>query len=134
VDAYVHFADAGSYELVTSAVVSEAMLFRAQAAAAVVVAAVLLARPRPAAWVLAVLVAAAALGAVLVYTYIDVGPLGPLPNLYEPTWQLPGKATSAVAEGIAVVLALAGLAVSLRRRVADRAAAAARLSCARPVA
>jgi hypothetical protein len=124
VDAYVHFADAGSYGTVTGSVVSEATLFRVQAAAAVVVAAVLLARPRPAAWVLAVLVAGAALGAVLLYTYLDVGPLGPLPNLYEPTWQLPGKATSAVAEGIAVVLALVGSAVSVHRRAADRAAAA----------
>jgi hypothetical protein len=135
VDAYVHFSDAGSYEAVTSSVVSEATLFRAQAAAAVVIAAVLLVRPRPVAWVLAVLVAGAALGAVLLYTYVDVGALGPLPNLYEPTWQLPGKAASAVAEGIAVVLALAGTAVSLRRRTADRATAAgAQLSSPRPAA
>jgi hypothetical protein len=135
VDAYVHFSDASSYQAVMSSVVSEATLFRAQAAAAVVVAVVLLVRPRLAAWVLAVLVAGAALGAVLLYTYVDVGPLGPIPNLYEPTWQLPGKAASAVAEGIAVVLALAGTAVSLYRRAADRAgAAAAQLSSPRPVA
>ena len=34
VDAYVHFADAGSYGAVTSSVVSEATLVRVQAAAA----------------------------------------------------------------------------------------------------
>ena len=131
VDAYVHFANASSYEAVTSSVVSEATLFRAQAAAAVVVAVVLLARPGLAAWVVAVVVAAAALGAVLLYTHVDVGTLGPLPNLYEPTWQLPGKLASAVAEGIAVLLALAGTALSLRRRSADRAAAAQLVSAGR---
>jgi hypothetical protein len=32
----------------------------------------------------------------LLYTYVDVGSLGPLPNMYEPTWALPGKRASAV--------------------------------------
>jgi hypothetical protein len=51
-----------------------------------------------------------------VYTYVEVGALGPLPNLYEPTWALPAKSTSALAETTATVLALAGLAVALRTR------------------
>jgi hypothetical protein len=54
---------------------------------------------------------------VLLSTYVDVGALGPLPDMYEPTWALPGKAVSAIAEIAATVLALAGLTIALR---ADR--------------
>jgi hypothetical protein len=35
--------------------------------------------------------------------------LGPLPDMYEDTWQVPGKLLSAYAEGAAVVLAGLGL-------------------------
>jgi hypothetical protein len=40
---------------------------------------------------------------------VDVGSLGPLPDMYENTWQVPGKLLSASAEGAAVVLAGLGL-------------------------
>jgi hypothetical protein len=65
--------------------------------------------PRRSSWILTLLVAASALGAVLLYRYVDVGQLGPLPNMYENTWQVPGKLLSAWAEGAAVVLAGLGL-------------------------
>jgi hypothetical protein len=61
------------------------------------------------------LVALAALVAVLLYRYVDLGPLGPLPDMYENTWQVPGKLLSAYAEGAAVVLA--GLGLLVRRGV-----------------
>ena len=67
--------------------------------------------PRRASWAAALLVAASALGAVLLYRYVDVGQLGPLPNMYENTWQVSGKLLSASAEGAAVVLAALGLLV-----------------------
>jgi hypothetical protein len=67
-------------------------------------------------WAVAALVAASAAGAVLLYTYVDVGAIGPLPDLYEPIWALPGKRGSAIAETAATVLALAGLALALRAR------------------
>jgi hypothetical protein len=54
-------------------------------------------------------VGASALGAVLLYRYVDVGALGPLPDLYENTWQVPGKLLSTLAEAAAVVLAGLGL-------------------------
>ena len=59
---------------------------------------------------------ASAAGAVLLYTYVDVGALGPLPDMYEATWALPGKRASAMAETAATLLALVGLAVALRTR------------------
>ena len=52
---------------------------------------------------------ASALAAVLLYRYVDVGALGPLPDMYENTWQVPGKLLSAFAEATAVVLATLGL-------------------------
>jgi len=56
-------------------------------------------------------VGASGLAAVLLYRYVDLGALGPLPNMYENTWQVPGKLLSAYAEGAAIVLAGLGLVV-----------------------
>jgi len=114
IDAFVHFHDADLYDTVTTATLSQGTLFRAQATAAAVVVIALLIRPHPAVWAIAALVATSAATAVLLYTYIDVGALGPLPNMYEPTWALPGKRASAVAETAAALLAGTGLVLSLR--------------------
>jgi hypothetical protein len=65
-------------------------------------------------------VLAAGVAAVVLYTYVNVGQLGPVPNMYEPSWVLPGKTASAWAEGIGAVLATAGFLVAWRR---SRAAA-----------
>ena len=108
IDAVVHWQNASAYDAV-AATVSQGELFRAEAAVAVVVGLLVLLWPRPGSWLAALLVAASALGAVLLYRYVDLGALGPLPDLYENTWQVPGKLLSAYAEGAAVVLAGLGL-------------------------
>jgi hypothetical protein len=108
VDAAVHWRNAPAYDAVTGTI-SQGQLFRAEAAAAVVVGLLVLLRPRASSWVAALLVASSALAAVLLYRYVDVGALGPLPDMYENTWQVPGKLLSAYAEGAAVVLAAPGL-------------------------
>jgi len=108
IDAVVHWRNASAYDAVRGSI-SQGQLFRAEAAVAVVVGLLVLVRPRPSSWLAALLVAASALGAVLLYRYVDVGALGPLPDLYENTWQVPGKLLSAYAEGAAVVLAGLGL-------------------------
>ena len=89
--------------------VSQGALFRAEAVLAVAAGLLVLVRPRTSSWVAALAVAASALAAVLLYRYVDVGSLGPLPDMYENTWQVPGKLLSAYAEGAAVVLAGLGL-------------------------
>ena len=116
VDAYVHFHDAGFYDPVATSSLSQGNLFRAQAAAAVAVAIALLVRPHPVVWAVAILVAASAVGAVLLYTYVDVGTLGPLPDMYERTWGVPGKRASAVAEGLATLLAIIGFVTAVGTR------------------
>jgi hypothetical protein len=124
IDATVHLRDAAGYDAV-KATVSQGQLFRVEAGLAVVAALLVLVWPRRASWVVALLVAASALGAVLLYRYVDVGQLGPLPDMYENTWQVPGKLLSAYAEGAAVVLAGLGL-LTHRRAAPTRTTAVAR--------
>ena len=102
-DAYAHFDLAGAFDANTAAI-SQGTLFRAEAVIAAIAALlVLLTRSRAAA-ALAVLVAGSALVAVLLYRYVDPGSLGPLPDMYEPTWY-PEKTLSAVAEAAAFLAA-----------------------------
>jgi hypothetical protein len=127
VDAVVHLKDAFYYDANTGALLSQGQLFRIQAVVAIVAALAVLALPRKwPVWVFAALVAGSAAAAVLAYTYIDIGPVAGLPNMYEPSWGPPGKLLSAVAEGAGALLALAGLGWALAmRRHASRAAAGA---------
>jgi hypothetical protein len=96
--ALVHWQNASAYDAVT-ATISQGQLFRVEAALAVTVGLLVLVRPRPSSW----------LAAVLLYRYVDVGSLGPLPDMYENTWQVPGKLLSAYAEAVAIGLAGLGL-------------------------
>lgn len=50
-------------------------------------------------------VAAGTLAAVVTSRYVDLGTIGPLPDLYEPVWY-PLKVVSVVAEAVAVVAAV----------------------------
>jgi hypothetical protein len=60
------------------------------------------------AYAFAFLVAASAFGAVMLYRYVNVGKLGPIPNLYENTW-FTEKTVSAIAEAVALVCAAIGV-------------------------
>jgi hypothetical protein len=104
-DAVVHFHLAGAYSGVRTDLVSEGDLFRVEATVAAIVAVALLIRPRRYTAAAAFLVAAAGVIAVVVTGYVNVGAVGPLPNLYDPSWYAE-KTLSAVAEGIAAAAAL----------------------------
>jgi hypothetical protein len=112
VDAFVHFHLAG--DTGQTGTISESTLFWIQGAVAAVVAILVLIRPRPLPYVIAFLVAASALGAVLLYRYVDVGALGPLPDMYEPVWYTE-KVVTTVAEAVAAVAAAIGVAYTVRR-------------------
>ncbi|MFG1994318.1 hypothetical protein ACGFJ7_30535 [Actinoplanes sp. NPDC048988] len=116
VDAFVHLHDAGRYDQFRTSVLSEGTLFEVQAIVAVLVAIALLLRLGVLTWAVSLLVAGSAAVAVTLYTYVNVGALGPVPNLYENTWHGPGKVGSAVAETIAALLAVAGLVLAVRAR------------------
>lgn len=108
-DAVVHFRLAPDYQLAAPAGIGQGNLFRIEAVAAVVVALWVLIRPGRTSFAAAFLVAGSALGAVLLYRYVDVPAFGPIPSMYEPLW-FPEKTLSAVAEALGAVAALVGLA------------------------
>lgn len=119
VDAYVHLTLAPDYAGAPGAL-SQSLLFRIEGGVSIAVALLVLTGLRIA-WVLALLVAASAVVVVLITRYLGVGPIGPFGVVSEATWfpQGPGnylKVASAVAEGVAAVVALIGLGVGTGRR------------------
>lgn len=105
IDAFVHFHLASSYAGVKSATVSQASLFLVEGTLAAVAGLALLLRPRRATAAFAFLVSAGGVAAVLLYRYVDVGALGPLPNMYEPIW-FAEKTLSLWAEAAAALASL----------------------------
>lgn len=114
ISAYVHLHLAPHYPF--PGTISGTELFEIQGAVAATTGLVLLVTGNRWAWRAAFLVGAASLGGVLLYRYVDVGALGPLPNMFDATWEPTGKLVSAVAEGAVAVLASAREALRLRRR------------------
>ncbi|MFF2080067.1 hypothetical protein ACFVXG_35570 [Kitasatospora sp. NPDC058162] len=114
IDAAVHARLADQYDPIGDSI-SQGTLFRAEAAAASLAALLLLLGRRRSAVLFAWLVAASGLGALLLYRYVDVGALGPLPNMYEPIW-FTEKTLAAWAEGVATAALTVLLLLGLRRR------------------
>ncbi|WP_405801032.1 hypothetical protein [Streptomyces sp. NBC_01506] len=101
VDAYMHAYLADQYDAVT-ADISQGTLFRIEAALAALAALLVLVWRRLPGDLFAWLVAAGGLALLLVYRYVNVGTLGPLPNMYEPIWY-GDKRTTVIAQAAAVV-------------------------------
>jgi hypothetical protein len=108
-DAYAHLHNAGIYDAVKTSVISQGTLFRIEAIVSIAVAVMLLVSPRRIWWAVSILVLATAFGAVMLYRYVDLGVLGPLPNMYEPTWVISWKLASAWAEAAGAVVSVIGL-------------------------
>jgi len=89
------------------------MLFRAQALAALLAALLISLIGRTWVYQVAFLVAISGLAPLLFYTYVDIGALGPMPNMYEPVWYA-DKTISAIGEAVAVVAAAGLLALTWR--------------------
>jgi hypothetical protein len=115
VDAYVHWDAAPEMAGVPGGDIGGDVLFYVQAGAAAAVAVLVLAWPRRWTNAIAFLVAASALGAVLLYYFVDVGALGPLPAMHEPVWYAQ-KTISAAGEGVAAIAALLGVFLGRRPR------------------
>jgi hypothetical protein len=105
VDAVVHLQLAAQYQLAAPGGIGQGNLFRIQAAAAALAAVWVLVRGSRLASLSAAAIAASALVSVVLYRYVDVPALGPLPAMYEPLW-FPQKTATAVAEGVAVLAAV----------------------------
>ncbi|RFU42067.1 hypothetical protein DZF91_08540 [Actinomadura logoneensis] len=112
-DAVVHWRFAPEMRFVPGGSIHADTLFYAQAVVAAVVAPLVLAHARRWTYALALLVAASAIGALLLYSYVDAGAIGPLPNMHDPVWYAE-KTQALVGEGVAGLAALAGL-LTVRR-------------------
>jgi hypothetical protein len=116
VDAIVHLHLAPDYQLAAPGGIGQGNLFRIEAAVAIAVALFVLVMGNRTAYAAAFLVAASAFGAVLLYRYVDVPAIGPIPSMYEPLWFFQ-KSLSAVAEGAGAVFAAGGLLLGPKRQV-----------------
>lgn len=108
IDAVVHLRLASQMQLAAPGGIGGGWLFRIQAVLALVAALHLLLRPSRGAYLLAGAVALSAFVPVLLYTYVNVPAIGPIPSMYDPFWTTP-KVVSAVAEGLGAVLAGVGV-------------------------
>ncbi|MFC5753514.1 hypothetical protein [Actinomadura rugatobispora] len=114
-DAYVHWVFASDMAFVDGGSVGGDVLFRVQAVVAALAGILVLVLARRWTYAVAFLVAASAVGALLLYYSVDVGAIGPLPDMYEPVWY-GEKTISLVGEGIAALAALAGVLTARRKR------------------
>lgn len=114
IDAYVHLDLAGLYAE-AGGTINEGVLFRLEAAVALLAAAAVIVIGRRFCYLAALAVAGSALAVMLVSRYVDLGQLGPFPDLYDPVW-FPEKLLAAFAEGAACVMAFAGVVILSRTR------------------
>ena len=114
IDAGVHLFLAPGYQNTQPGTVSQGTLFLLEAAAALLAGLYVLIRGSRAAYAVALLVALSAFAAVVLYRYVDIPAIGPIPAMYDPVWFF-SKTLSAVAEGAGALLAVAGLVRTGRR-------------------
>lgn len=114
VDAYLHAQLADRYDPVAASI-SQGTLFRIEAGVAALAALVVLVWRRMPGDLFAWFVAAGGLALLLVYRYVDVGELGPIPNMYEPIWY-GDKRLTVIAQAVAVVATVFLLIAHPRRR------------------
>jgi hypothetical protein len=122
VDAYVHLHLAPTEAPGYAGHLGENVLFYIEGAVSIAAALLVLVTRARWAYLVAAIVAATAFGAVVLYRYVDVGALGPMPDMYEPVWYFQ-KSLAAIAEAAALVFAVVGVLIprAARVRTVDRA-------------
>jgi hypothetical protein len=113
IDVWVHSSLESDYAQVGNTL-SQGRLFVAEAVIAGLVAVWLLLTGSRNAWIATFLVGAGGVAAVVLYRYVDVGAIGPIPDMYEPIWFF-RKTLSAFAEGAAALAAVVRLSMLVRR-------------------
>jgi hypothetical protein len=111
IDAYVHL-DLASVYAEGGGTINEGVLFRVEAVIALLAAVAVIVTARFASQMTALAVACSAVAVMLVSRYVDIGPIGPFPSLYDPVWY-PEKLAAAYAEGAAAAAALAGTIITV---------------------
>lgn len=114
VSAVIHFQLAPGYQQAAPGGIGQGTLFLVQAGASILAAIFVLLKNSRVAFAVAAAVALSSLAAVILYRYIQIPAVGPLPSMYEPVWYT-AKVITAVAEAAAGALALTGLAALQRK-------------------
>lgn len=117
VSAVIHVQLAPGYQQAAPGGLGQGTLFLMQAGASGLAAAFILLRGSRTAFAAAAAVALSSLAAVVLYRYVQVPAVGPLPAMYEPVWYA-SKVITAIAEALAGGLALTGYALLRKRRLA----------------
>lgn len=115
VSAVIHVQLAPDYQQAAPGGIGQGTLFLVQAGAAAVAAVFVLLKGSRMAFAAAAVVALSSLAAVILYRYVQVPAVGPLPSMYEPVWYT-AKTVTAVAEAAAGALAVAGYVLLHRNR------------------
>lgn len=122
VSSVIHVQLAPGYQQAAPGGIGQGTLFLVQAGAAALAAVFVLLRGSRVAFAAAAVVALSSLAAVILYRYVQVPAVGPLPSMYEPVWY-GAKTATAIAEAAAGILALAGFALSQKNRSSARSTA-----------
>lgn len=121
-DTFVHLRVAPAMQVAAPGGLGGGLLFRAQATLAGLAALLLLVTGRRWAYALAGLVALSALGPVLLYHFVDVPAIGPIPSMHDPLWS-PEKVVSILGEALALGFSVVGMRLTSPRRAAALRAA-----------
>lgn len=115
VSAVIHVQLAPGYQQGAPGGIGQGTMFLVQAGAAALAAVFVLLKGSRMAFAAAAVVALSSLAAVILYRYVQVPALGPVPSMYEPVWYV-AKVITAVAEAAAGALAVAGYALLHKSR------------------
>lgn len=107
IDAVIHLQLAANYQLAAPGGIGQGTLFQIQSVVALAAALYVLVRGSRLSYLIAAVVALAAFAAVVLYRYVDVPAIGPIPSMYEPIWFFE-KSLTAVAEAVGGALAVMG--------------------------
>ena len=119
IDAYVHFHLAKDFKSNNDGAISGDWMFRLEALAAAVAAVLVAIRANRFTYLVAFLVAGAGVAAVLLFSYYNLGQIGPMSTIYDPIWSTEKK-VSLVGEAVATVAALVGLFLPVSGRTYGR--------------
>ncbi len=122
VSAVIHVQLAPGYQQAAPGGIGQGTLFLAQAGAAALAAVFVLLKGSRTAFAAAAAVALSSLAAVILYRYVQVPAIGPLPSMYEPVWYT-AKTITAIAEAVAGAMAMAGYALLQKTRTGSGTAA-----------
>lgn len=119
IDAVVHVRLAPGYQQASPGGIGQGNLFYIEAALAVLAAVYVLIRGSGPAFVFAALVTAGGLAAILLYRYVNIPAIGPIPAMYEPVWFVE-KVFVALAQAVGLVFAILGAWTRSRAPVGGR--------------